>query len=1126
MSAGNVMLAVHEKATSPTDLYRPLRLYIASAYSDREAAAADDDLAAVRDLRADVEQPSLPDPSSLERRRDALLAYARALALVEPRFPISLTFTWHDAFKTSTKVSVASIHLEKAAVLFNLGAVYSQIALAADRATDVGIWTACGSLQSAAGAFAWMRESGVAAKAVAAGANTVDVTPECAALLEKLMLAQAQVCFFEKVIADGKPPTLCSKVARQVRLFFALPLVQVISMILADDDGNVLKAAQFYADACYRCSLDLHDKEEIAQEITRLKIGISALADAKKVARGVAAPLLDSVNKLESNMKINLDRTMEENDRVYLMRVLDASSLGPLPAAYPVKPTSLAAVLDASKERLFSSLVPDDSMKALSKYTEMADNIIRTQAEKLQQASEITRVRLKEMDLPNSILSLEAKLQQLSVLSRVNQELLVQTEEMPQKEANIQDRLNLFASNLKTAGDNDTQIERGLMESCPLMSILDRRPIESALPSIYRPIMSLDGNEDAIVGALKQSLKQLESLGAQRAGLEDKLKEMKRKDDILPKLMTSVGSHDDLFKKEISKYDPVCAEIADNIVAQEQLLLQIHEAMRKAEADGNNDRPVKIKLVTRPVSVLTPRTLDKTSTKVSVASIHLEKAAVLFNLGAVYSQIALAADRATDVGIWTACGSLQSAAGAFAWMRESGVAAKAVAAGANTVDVTPECAALLEKLMLAQAQVCFFEKVIADGKPPTLCSKVARQVRLFFALPLVQVISMILADDDGNVLKAAQFYADACYRCSLDLHDKEEIAQEITRLKIGISALADAKKVARGVAAPLLDSVNKLESNMKINLDRTMEENDRVYLMRVLDASSLGPLPAAYPVKPTSLAAVLDASKERLFSSLVPDDSMKALSKYTEMADNIIRTQAEKLQQASEITRVRLKEMDLPNSILSLEAKLQQLSVLSRVNQELLVQTEEMPQKEANIQDRLNLFASNLKTAGDNDTQIERGLMESCPLMSILDRRPIESALPSIYRPIMSLDGNEDAIVGALKQSLKQLESLGAQRAGLEDKLKEMKRKDDILPKLMTSVGSHDDLFKKEISKYDPVCAEIADNIVAQEQLLLQIHEAMRKAEADGNNDRPVKIKLVTRPVSVLTPRTLDKGRW
>ena len=69
------------------------------------------------------------------------------------------------------------------------------------------------------------------------------------------------------------------------------------------------------------------------------------------------------------------------------------------------------------------------------------------------------------------------------------------------------------------------------------MGILDAKPIESALPTLGRPMLSLDGNEDQIVGALRQRLTELEQCASQRAGLEDMLKDMRRKDNILPKLM-------------------------------------------------------------------------------------------------------------------------------------------------------------------------------------------------------------------------------------------------------------------------------------------------------------------------------------------------------------------------------------------------------------------------------------------------------------------------------------------------------------------------------------------------------------------------------------------------------------
>ncbi|KAK7343453.1 hypothetical protein VNO77_12207 [Canavalia gladiata] len=631
----NIMLAIFEKKTNSIDLYRPLRNYVAFHYSEREAQNLEDDLQTLKQLRSDLERHSDP---SLPSRRDLLQTYFKSLCLVETRFPISpdpdhvntLTFVWFDAFKPKQKASQQNIHLEKASVLFNLGAVYSQIGLSYDRNTVDGRRQASHAFIAAAGSFAFLRDN-ASMKASIGNSTTVDLTVECAGMLEKLMLAQAQECVFENTIAKGSTPVVCAKISRQVGLYYeeAFAALNVAPLSQHFDKSWIvhvqLKAALFYAEACYRYGLDLHEKEEIAEEIARLRSAVNVLTEAKKSSKGAAAQILDGISKLEANINRNLERAVKENERVYLMRVPSPSSLLPLPAFSMVKPMAMNEVLDASKEKMFASLVPDSSAKALSRYTEMVDDIIRTQAEKLQQASELTRVRLKEMELPDSILALEgnftlptnlkedveavqisggpagleAELQQLKDLRRVNQELLVQTEELMQKEAredsqfrsqfgtkwtrpqsstltkNLQDRLNRFAGNLKQAAESDGRIERSVREHSALMSILDARPIESALPSLARPIMSFDQNEDAIVGSLKQSLRQLETLGAQRAGLEDMLKEMKRKDDILPKLMTSTGSYDDLFKKEVAKYDHICEEIAQNIEAQEQLLLQI-----------------------------------------------------------------------------------------------------------------------------------------------------------------------------------------------------------------------------------------------------------------------------------------------------------------------------------------------------------------------------------------------------------------------------------------------------------------------------------------------------------------------------------------------------------------------
>lgn len=71
----------------------------------------------------------------------------------------------------------------------------------------------------AAGVFAYLRDS-VAVKAAAGGAATVDIGVECAGMLERLMLAQAQECVFETSIAKGSSPVVCSKISRQVGIYY------------------------------------------------------------------------------------------------------------------------------------------------------------------------------------------------------------------------------------------------------------------------------------------------------------------------------------------------------------------------------------------------------------------------------------------------------------------------------------------------------------------------------------------------------------------------------------------------------------------------------------------------------------------------------------------------------------------------------------------------------------------------------------------------------------------------------------------------------------------------------------------------------------------------------------------
>lgn len=87
-------------------------------------------------------------------RQAVVCRYYQGLTVLQQQFPvgrkregISIEFPWYDAFQANKRATSDSIAYEKASVLFNLAAVYSQQSLSSDLSTDGGLKSAARHFQ-------------------------------------------------------------------------------------------------------------------------------------------------------------------------------------------------------------------------------------------------------------------------------------------------------------------------------------------------------------------------------------------------------------------------------------------------------------------------------------------------------------------------------------------------------------------------------------------------------------------------------------------------------------------------------------------------------------------------------------------------------------------------------------------------------------------------------------------------------------------------------------------------------------------------------------------------------------------------------------------------------------------
>ncbi|XP_054625776.1 rhophilin-2 isoform X3 [Dunckerocampus dactyliophorus] len=188
------LIALGLKETKEVDFSTPFKDYIVSHYNE-DGTSFEDEIADLMDLRQ-----ACRTPSRTEVGVELLAKYFNHLPLIESRFisqshHSGLFFTWYDSF-TGVPVCQQNISLEKASILFNIAALFSQIGTRSDRQTSLGLKEAISAFQKAAGILNHLKETFT-------HTPSYDMSPAMLAMLIRMMLAQAQECLFEQLALPG-----------------------------------------------------------------------------------------------------------------------------------------------------------------------------------------------------------------------------------------------------------------------------------------------------------------------------------------------------------------------------------------------------------------------------------------------------------------------------------------------------------------------------------------------------------------------------------------------------------------------------------------------------------------------------------------------------------------------------------------------------------------------------------------------------------------------------------------------------------------------------------------------------------------------------------------------------------
>ncbi|KAF2635904.1 BRO1-domain-containing protein [Massarina eburnea CBS 473.64] len=525
--ASNILFLPFRRSHS-VNISDAIKKYIASKY-DQHPDLFTKDLEVIEKMRSTAIHAQEPHPSHIPK----LQSYAAQLVWISGKFPIDIgvDFPWYPAlgYNTGRPITRNNIRFELANIVFNLAAMYSQLAMSSNRSTPDGLKVAANNFCLAAGVLSHLRDNVLLELRTTPPEDMDTMTLEC---LEKLMLAQGQECFWQKAVKDGmKDATIAKLAARVSDLYNDASEAGIQSDSISSEwiHHMTAKHHHFAAAAQFRAACDCLEKRKYGEEVARLRDSLICVNEALKEQRYINKVVLADLNGLKNRVTEDLKRAEKDNDMIYLLPVPPKAELKILDRAnmvvsrVPKEVAESNAMLGDHGElgpALFSKLVPYSVHMAASIYVDRRDRLVNnTIVEELEQLTAKIHDVLRSLNLPGSLQALEKPL-------GLPPGLVAHAEEIRQQDGlkrifrSMEDIKKLKQSDLAIyeEGCDTLRSEAAEDDGARMKYGTDRwsRPsAEQAAPKLYAQIGEIDGYFKAAVnsdGVVATKLKENENL--------------------------------------------------------------------------------------------------------------------------------------------------------------------------------------------------------------------------------------------------------------------------------------------------------------------------------------------------------------------------------------------------------------------------------------------------------------------------------------------------------------------------------------------------------------------------------------------------------------------------------------